>query len=77
MRDLTINYLDAHLIKAYCYFYLGDDYFSQAHIEVNYLSPKVLYPLDSLQAPETFSGDEYEHALALWLELLTEQIGPR
>ncbi len=76
-KDLTINYLDAHLIKGYCSYYLGEAYFPQAHIEVNYLCTRVLYPLDSLPDPETFSGDEYERKLALKLELLTEQIGPR
>ena len=76
-KDMTINYLDAHLIKAYCHFYLGDDHFPQAHIEVNYLCTRVLYPLDSLPDPETFNDDGYERALALKLELLTEQIGPR
>ncbi len=76
-KDFTTNYLDAHLIKGYCNYYLGEDHFPQAHIEVNYLCTRVLYPLDSLSDPSTYTGDSYERALALKLELLTEQISPR
>jgi len=66
----SINFADAHLIKAQAYFHLGATYFPNAHSEVNYLCE--LADIEPLPDPETLPADEYELALAAKLEELGE-----
>jgi len=71
-KRVTINFKDAHLIKAQSYFRLGESYFSLAHGEVNLLCEYQAIGL--LASPESFTEGGYEEALAAKLDVLTELI---
>jgi tetratricopeptide (TPR) repeat protein len=66
----TIDYKDAHLIRAECAYLLGSSQFATAHDEINYLFD-VLGVLDSLPDPGTLPGEEYEILMAEKLEDLS------
>jgi tetratricopeptide (TPR) repeat protein len=72
-KRTSIDYKDAHLIKAQCYFRQGKDSFPSAHIEVNYLC--VLLGLAGLPDPNTLSPAEYERQLGQRLVDLSARIG--
>lgn len=72
-KKSSIDYRDAHLIKAQCYFRLGRSYFPSAHLEVNYLC--VLEGLPGLPDPAGLSAAEYEMQLAQRLVDLSARIG--
>jgi tetratricopeptide (TPR) repeat protein len=72
-KKTSIDYKDAHLIKAQCYFRLGKGSFSSAHTEVNYLC--VLLGLAGLPDPNTLSPAEYEKQLGQRLVDLSARIG--
>ncbi len=76
-KRTSIDYMDAHLIIAQCYFRRGVEYYPPpfAHSTVNYLCD--VAGLDSLPDPDQpgISADEYERMLADKLEALTELIG--
>jgi tetratricopeptide (TPR) repeat protein len=71
-KRTSIDYKDAHLIKAQCYFRLGKDSFPQAHVEINYLC--AIEGIAGLPEPGTVSGAEYERQLGLKLEELSARI---
>lgn len=72
-KRTSINYMDARLIKAQCYYRLGNTYFEQARTEANYLCSK----LSVTPLPETslVSAAEFEMLLIDKLEQLTGLIG--
>ena len=73
-KRISINYKDAHLIKADCFFRRAEEGdFPAAHVEVNYLCR--LEGLDPLPAPESLTGEEYEILLGQKLDSLTVLIG--
>ncbi|MBD3219260.1 MAG: tetratricopeptide repeat protein, partial [candidate division Zixibacteria bacterium] len=72
-KRTTIDFKDAHLIKAQSYYRLGSDNFPDAHIEVNYLCG--ILGLDPVPDPATLEPDEYEQALVDKLEALADLIG--
>jgi tetratricopeptide (TPR) repeat protein len=56
-RRTSIDYMDARLIMAQCYYRLGSSYFDEARTEVNYLCSKLsLTPLPEINSvkPEVF-----------------------
>lgn len=71
-RKTSINYRDAHLIKAQCYYRLGSSNFPEAHIEVNYLCDDL--GLDPVPDPSTLEPAEYEQALVDKIAELTDLI---
>ena len=66
----TVNYLDAHLIKAECYFRKGTPFYDSVAQELNYLSTIEGLPL--LPSPGTLTPQEYEDALLDRLQALSE-----
>lgn len=69
----TIDYKDAHLIRAQCYFRQGNNSFPSAHFEVNYLCGKL--GISPLAPPESFSSAaEYERELGQKLEDLSARL---
>ena len=71
-KKTSIDYKDAHLIKAQCYYRLGSDEFPEAHIEVNYLCDDL--GLNLLPDPSNLEPSEYEQALVEKIEELTDLI---
>jgi tetratricopeptide (TPR) repeat protein len=58
-KRTSIDYLDARLIMAQCYYRLGSSYFDEARTEVNYLCSKLsLSPLPEINSvkPEVFEA---------------------
>jgi tetratricopeptide (TPR) repeat protein len=74
-RNEATNHLDAHMIKALCYFELGESYFPFAHIEVNLLAD-IVPQVQPLNDPSTYGPGEYEQAIAHKLQQLSERIDP-
>jgi len=72
-KHTSIDFKDAHLIMAQCYFRRGNNYFSSAHIEVNYLCQ--LEGMQMLPDPQTLSGADYELFLSQTLESLSSRLG--
>jgi len=72
-KQTSINFKDAHLIKAQCYFRRGNNYYSSAHTEVDYLCQ--LEGMQILPDPQTLSDAEYELLLSQTLESLTSRLG--
>jgi tetratricopeptide (TPR) repeat protein len=72
-KKTSIDFKDAHLIKAQCFFRQGKDTFPSAHIEVNYLC--VLLGLAGLPDSSTLSAAEYERQLGQRLVDLSARIG--
>lgn len=72
-QKTSIDYKDAHLIKAQSYFRLGKSYFDDAHTEIDYLCNVV--GISNLPNPDTISDEEYEMALSEKLEQLSVLIG--
>jgi tetratricopeptide (TPR) repeat protein len=66
----TIDYKDAHLIRAECAYLLGSSYFPTAHDEINYLCDLLGEP-EPLPDPGTLPGGEYEILMAERLEDLS------
>jgi hypothetical protein len=71
-KRTTIDFKDAHLIKAQSYYRLGSGNFPDAHIEVNYLCG--ILGLDPVPDPATLEPEEYEQALADKIETLADLI---
>lgn len=72
-RRTSINYMDARLIKAQCYYRLGSTYFDQARTDVNYLCSKLsVTPLPEIG---TVSAAEFEVLLADKIQQITGLIG--
>ncbi|HEQ99191.1 MAG TPA: tetratricopeptide repeat protein [candidate division Zixibacteria bacterium] len=71
-RRTSIDYRDAHLIKAQSYYRLGSSNFPEAHIEVNYLCDDL--GLDPVPDPSTLEPAEYEQALVDKIAELTALI---
>lgn len=69
----TIDYKDAHLIRAECAYLLGSSYFPTAHDEINYLCDLLGEP-EPLPDPGTLPGEEYEMLMVEKLEDLSRQI---
>lgn len=71
---VTLNFRDAHLIRAECWFRMGSSHFQEAHAEVNYL--RQFYPqISPLPEASTFASEqEYEYALADKIAKLAEHI---
>jgi tetratricopeptide (TPR) repeat protein len=65
----TIDYKDAHLIRAECAYLLGSSHFPTAHDEINYLCDLLGEP--ALPDPGTLPGEEYEILMAEKLEDLS------
>ncbi len=69
----SIDYKDAHLIKAVCYFGMGSSTFQDAHKEINFLCGILGLPL--LPDYDSVTDDEYEKQMAQKLERISEIIG--
>ncbi len=65
----TIDYKDAHLIRAECAYLLGGSHFPTAHDEINYLCD--LLGEQELPDPGILPGEEYEILMAEKLEDLS------
>jgi len=68
-KRTSIDYEDAHLIKAQCFFRQGKGSFPLAHVEVNYLCALEGIPL--LPAANSLSAAEYEKQLGQKLDYLS------
>ena len=71
-KMISVDFKDAHLIKAECFFRFGEDDLENAHDEINYLCS--LLGLDPLPNPSGMSGDEYELLMAETLDELSDLI---
>jgi hypothetical protein len=72
-RRPSVNYKDAHLIIAQCYFRRGVDYFWAARVAVNELCS--FEGIEPLPEQGSLPADEFEHLLGEKIEVLTELIG--
>ena len=71
-RKTSIDFKDAHLIKAQCYFRLGKSFFPSAHTEVNYLC--TLLGFSRLPAANSLPATDYEKQLGQKLDDLSAAI---
>jgi tetratricopeptide (TPR) repeat protein len=72
-KRTSIDYKDARLIKAQCYYRLGSTYFEQSRTEVNYLCSKLsVTPLPEIGS---VSAAEFEMLLVDKIQVLTDLVG--
>lgn len=71
-KKTSIDFKDAHLIKAQCYFRLGKSSFPSAHTEVNYLC--TLLGFSQLPAANSLPAADYERQLGQKLDELSAAI---